>query len=548
MSKGLIIKYLAALCACTIISTAVFRILLEDMPPTTDVYETVIELIFGMPSLLVLVMSSVWTWSCAFAIKAVIVRRHVIDKPLPPAFPAHPIDAIIMDDTLPDNTSTVKPPKLIPSAETVEARKADMWWRLSTYCEALSEPKTTRDKVIALLYNHFVSEEARRVSDSQDATCGLLRGVVDLRLRIQWWARIVEFLAFILPLMILVMGSIVVKPQLLNTAIYGTVSPVSTVHLDNTALSEWHVVAGNDRVVPYCQHYDHANAIYVNEVRHLLSKDLLKSDTAHARCVLRLPPHEGSDKQLWNLTNATAILQDMTHRVSVAHVLRHSQTPRNASIHMPPNLYILRDGERYLRVTVRKADNSGFEPRMVRERELFALLAAWQREISDGMLDAGLHYCMCPAFLGILDNMTFFFDTTTSQWEIWMQPRVSSFNMLSKFHAGRMRFSDKIAPFPFYQNRKILDLLPDPQDHMVMQYDAVHIQYADPARVQFPDDLDGRERYWMGHGSVKRIHETANPFALAVPVTRLSVKLITGADSVCYHHCQHISELLAAAL
>lgn len=541
MSKGLIINYLVALCACFITSKAFLRIILNDMPPTIDAHGTVIEIMFGMPSLWILVLSGVWTCNWAFALAAAMLRHRFIDKPLPPVIAAAPTDAIIMDDTLSDD-SVAHPSNFIPSVETVEARNVDMWWRLSAYCEALSEPKTTRDKVIALLYAHFFDEEARRIVASHDATCGLVRGVVDLRLRVQVWTRIFMLLEFILPLVLLAI--IVVAPasaQRLDAA-------VSTVQMGNTDLYEWHVVAGNDRAVPYCQHYEQANAIYVNEVRLLLSKDMLKSDTSHARCVLRLPPQEGSDKQLWNLTNVTAILQDMTHRASVAHVMRHSPTPRNSSIHMAPNLYILRDGERYLRVTVRKADNSGFEPRMVRERDLLALLAAWQREISDGMLDANLHYCMCPAFLGILDNMTFFFDTTTSQWEIWMQPRVSSFNMLSEFHARRMRFSEKIAAFPYYQNQKILDLLPDPRDHMVMQHDAVHIQYADPSRVQFPDELDSRERYWMGHGSVKRTHETANPFALTVPVTRLNVKLITGADSVCYHHCQHISELLAAAL
>jgi hypothetical protein len=497
----------------------------------------------------------VHAWTLALIVA--ILRRLYIDKPLPiptikPSVLIPPLAEPNVDDNrevdnellVVSNTKIVR--KRAFSDATLALHSTNVWWRLSDYCESLDDPKTPKDKAMSNLYKYYISDAARQRTNLEDGYGGMIHAIVQLRLWLQYLAPRTMVMLTMVPVCLVLVGTWNLwMPLLVNSGVAG--NNHTLVYSGNSELYEWHIVAGERRAVPYCKHYDQAKNVYNDEVRLLLSKDMLHDEAPHARCIVHLPPQEASDSHVWRIENTTATLLDMTHHSSVAAILKRAQRTIVGAIHMPPHLYVLRNGERYLRVTIRKADGSGFEPRMVSEHDLLQLLDRWQRDISESMLNVNLHYCMCPAFMGILDNMTFFFDTNTNQWEIWMQPRVKSVNVLSAKGARRMKFSEKIAPFPYYQNQQILDALPDVHDHLVTQHDAVHIEYIDPARVQLPDDLDSRERFWMGHGTVKRTHEPGNPFALTAPLASLiQVRLITGADSVCYHHCQHISELLAA--
>jgi hypothetical protein len=458
---------------------------------------------------------------------------------VPPAHATEP-DGALLDDS----ASGAKQLRRHP------LRTDDMWWRLSSYLASLNDAKNSRDKAIEGLYRRFVSEAHRAASPIEEGNEGMIIAVVKLRFWVQYLSIRAAFVLFFVPIgMMLLLNSHLWIPWLARGQWdLGTASQGVSVNMRDTTLYEWHDVAGVRRAVPYCTQYDKAGAIYEEEVRLLLQRDMLKDESRHARCVLRKTPEA---KHVWPIAADIAKeLQALVNRRAISNVTLPGLSGTEMT---PPFLYVLRDGERYIRLTVRSDDDTHFEPRMVRLADLKSVLSTWQKDVAKGALNAQIHYCMCPAFLGVLDNVTFFLNTATNDWEIWLQPRISYVNPLSAVDAPRrMRYSKEIAPLPYHQNQQILENAADPsgQNHMFQGFDTIRVQFADPTTVKLPDDLEALERFWMGHGTLRRVHEESNPFALAVPLASdrfASERLITGADTVCYMHCQHLLDVVLSS-
>lgn len=452
-------------------------------------------------------------------------------------------------DKLDEDTPLLDSPEGVKQLKRVHPHPSTPWWRLSNYLASIDEAKTERDKAIGGLYRRFIAEPDRAPSPLEEGHEGMIVAVVKLR----FWLNYLSIRAMIgltvFPILaMLLLNSHIWVPWLFLGS-HWDISQASSrgvaVNMRDTALYEWHDVAGVRRAVPYCTQYDKATEIYRDETRLLLERDMLKDETPHARCILRTKPGAG---HMWTMAaDMSAELKALTTRRAISNVTLPGLLETEM---MPPFLYVLRDGERYIRVTMRSDDDTHFQPRMVRVADLKNLLGTWQREVSQGALNSNIHYCMCPAFFGILDNMTFSLNTATNEWEIWLQPSISYVNPLSLVDAPRrMRYSKEIAPLPYHQNQQIIDAIPDTtgQNHMFRGHDTIRIQFADPMLVRLPEDLEERERFWMGHGTLKRVHEDGSPFALAVPLKRerfSSERLITGADTVCYMHCQHLLDVV----
>ena len=425
-----------------------------------------------------------------------------------------------------------------------------MWWRFSSYLDSLNDAKSKRDKAIEGLYRRFIPDANRAPSPIEEGNEGMVVAVVKLRFWVQYLSVRAAIVLLFIPVALMILLNSHIWIQWLARGQWdmgGSTQGVS-VNMRDTTLYEWHEVSGVRRAVPYCTEYDKASAIYEEEVRLLLQRDMLKDETHHSRCVMRTA-HDA--KHVWPIaSNISKELQELTVRRPISNVTLPGLSGTEMN---PPFLYVLRNGERYIRVTVRSNDDTHFEPRMIRLDDLKSVLGAWQKDVAQGALNAQIHYCMCPAFLGILDNITFFLNAGTNEWEIWLQPRISYVNPLSAVDAPRrMKYSKEIAPLPYHQNQQILENAPDPsgQNHMFQGFDAIRVKFADPTTVKLSDEIETLERFWMGHGTLRRVHEEANPFALAVPLTSdrfATERLITGADTVCYMHCQHILDVVLAS-
>lgn len=440
--------------------------------------------------------------------------------------------------------------------------EATCWHGLSRWFERLGERKSGFGKFLNAMYLIFVPYGYRERSTIESGEHGLLVWVVSVRFWTYFLSRFLVFVFIVAPFVAMVLF----YPHVWLGAAYGAlppppppIRPGTGVSASNGPFYEWHTVAGVNRVVPLCTHYDDAETLYESETSFLLSRDMLKDDKMHARCVVRL---DGPDAHVlpfaapYDALRATLAKAPPLNRViaeqygtwtAAFDVLNLSDAWRR------PTLYVLRDGERYLRLAVRVLDKDGkarIERRLVSISALVAFLRDWQQDIARHFPGTALHYCMCPAFIGILDAIFFHHDPADNSWHVWLTAELTDSNTLTKHSGTREDYSDVVAPLPYWQNKWLVDDVNDTtgMQHVVSHYYAVTVAAIDvTGYVPSQGELDTRERFWLGHGTSKRAHDPNAPFAIAIPIdaSQRTPKKLTGRDdTTCFFHCGHVLELL----
>lgn len=337
----------------------------------------------------------------------------------------------------------------------------------------------------------------------------------------------------------------------------------------NGTLYEWHHTGGSLRVVPYCTNYVRYPQLHQREVSFLLENDRLSDPESHARCILRPERdsyslsarlsefHDAHDTpSIFELLKLPKSYEPSTDRAAAYAVLAERTHMEHALNDTSPHVFVLRDGRQYVALTLRTAVNV-IERRAIEVSDLYAFLDSWKSLVNQRVLGAPVEYCLCSAHLGILDDISFYFDRHAAtdgaryhgQWQLWLQPRVTRVNTMD----GRMRhsnaqYSEAISPFPFYQNRRIMrEAAGADYGTGLEHYVTVNVRYLSVEKLVVPDHLDARERFWMGHGEVKRVHSSNAPFALAVPLEdgkHGRERSLTGEETVCYYHCRYLHHLL----
>ena len=341
----------------------------------------------------------------------------------------------------------------------------------------------------------------------------------------------------------------------------------SVVTADNSSTYEWHTVSYlGPRVVPYCKDYAWAPALLENELKYLFEKDLLRTDKAHARCILRKSVHAAPlPKKLDDLANAPTLLDSVKRMGGYEHVAHVTQTDDART----PYLFVLRDGSRYLSLALRNTQGV-IQRRMVALDALTGLLDEWKRVVDARSLGKDIQYCLCGTHVGILDRISFFYNRHNEaagppetqdanktrappareepvplghgqgQWEVWLHPTVASVNRFGGRVNSVQNYKEGVSSFAYRQNVELLKGAGS--DGHYVHYTSITPHYLDPLHVRIPDDLEPLELFWTGNGNVPRTYsESHAPFALALPLTAEAhgtERKIGGTDAACYYHCE----------
>lgn len=441
-------------------------------------------------------------------------------------------------------------------------RDSQTWWHvLSEACERLDENKSVVGKLVNRMYRRIFSEHARARAPLEEGNQSLLNWIVALRFWTFYAFRFATLACFMAPvLVVLLFYPHVWLPWLARANVTHPYDDATSVHSGNGVRYEWHQLGDTRRVVPVCIHADSAEVLYDSEMAYLDAHDMLHGQKPHARCVARLGDATQHAQQFGlPFSSLHAALVDAP---SVAQVLKQqygSYKAADAALNMSgaqvrPTIFVLRDGERYVKLAVRVQSEEGtaeyrIERRLVSITAVLHFLQAWQKDIAQHVPGTPMHYCMCPAFLGILDPIYFYYDASTAAWQLWFAAEVPEANTLTKYYGTRQAWSEKIAPLPYAQNQRFLDLFQDENQHVVAHYDAISVRLIDVAGyVPTATELDERERFWFGPNAMRRrTYDAAVPFALTVPIPdsyRVQRKLTGSQDTGCFYHCRHLIELL----
>lgn len=458
--------------------------------------------------------------------------------------------------------------------ETREAGEAEdrikavspLWQAISRQALAIERQdggRTWWEKTQGRLYARLVPVQADRAASKYPPNADLVRWVARALRRLQgarpdegmdmmgYWTFLAAagFAAGSVLLAMLLAASVVATGmpwRPLGGPVVVGMTPV-TPHLQR--LYEVLPIAGVQRMVPYCEHYERATELFHQE--------LVTSDTpglrSHARCVLR--PEDRARVLSYGLEHYE---QDMGLAPALVDLLKdynHTMHASGADTYaQAPHVFILRNGDRYVRLVVRSDDGKRLEPRMVRESSILALLHKWQHDVTE-RVGVAMPFCLPAPFMGILDNVAFYFNRAAGEWEIWYYPEIVRVQELSEKRRSAITYRKGLGLFPYAQYNRTLGLCADPhgRNHVNVHHDGITVRYYDPAgRLDVPADLDALEPYWLGitypgAPPAKRTHEAANPVALAVPLSASKhrrERILTGEDTACFYSSQHIRELL----
>ena len=334
------------------------------------------------------------------------------------------------------------------------------------------------------------------------------------------------------------------------------------VNSGNSTYYEWHKVGNVKRIVPSCLHYEYAERLFENEITYHLATDGSIEETKHARCLLRKNdatlyefqrPYNATRKALADAPSVRRVLNEML-LLDNENTRFQSDIVNLDDVWNHPRLYVLRDGASLLRLNVRVPVDEGtgkfeIQRRMVPVASLVAFLEGWQSDIAASVPGTTLHYCMCPEFMGIVDPIHFHLDTKSNKWSVWMKHKVAKVLNVFAPRSTKERYSQNIEPFPFKQNQMLVEDVVDPagNNHLTTHFDSVVVTALDAYRVNgVADEIEYTERFWTGYNGIKRTHDPAQPFALAVELKPSFEQdiTITGVETICYYHCSHVKELL----
>ena len=153
--------------------------------------------------------------------------------------------------------------------------------------------------------------------------------------------------------------------------------------------------------------------------------------------------------------------------------------------------------------------------------------------------------CICPVFLGFLQNMTFLYDRVQERWVWMMRPHVYRNNTLSKFTETTVLYEKN----QLYYNYNAFVSFIMHNEMLLEHYETIHVDYIEEEAVsRILDDyslLKSHHRA-LAHNDVfeKSIHiddplERTIPFKIQRLQWRHKQVVLSGDASICYHFCEH---------